>query len=200
MSSLGQDGMLISPKVIFKRFKMIEHGDLLNVHGIVIHQTDSGDALSTFNSYCENANGAHFLIGKDGRIYQTASLNKRCFHIGRFIKSKCIELKGSECKDSDLSKLLALDWLRRVKAIDRIERIKAYPYRFPVNSDSIGVELVGKHIDDKRYEATSVLQNTSLQWLIGELCTLFGTDKDDIYRHPEISYKHPGEAASATWE
>jgi N-acetyl-anhydromuramyl-L-alanine amidase AmpD len=200
MSSINKDGMLIDPKVILKRFKHIEHGNIVAVHGIVIHQTDSSNSHSSFGSYASSANGAHFLIAKDGLIYQTASLNKRCFHVGRLIKSKCLEIDKNKCKDPNLAKIMAMSWTQRIKAIDKIERQKTYPDRFPVNSDSIGIEIVGKHIDNKNYETLNLLQTNSLQWLIGELYIHFGLDKDDVFKHPTVSYKHPGEAASATWK
>lgn len=200
MSSIDKDGMLIDPKVILKRFKHIEHGNIAAVHGILVHQTDSSNAQSSFGSYAGSANGAHFLIAKDGLIYQTASLKKRCYHVGRLIKSKCLEIDKNKCKDPNLAKVMAMRWTQRIKAIDKIERQKTYPERFPVNSDSIGIEVVGKHIDKKKYESLNLLQTNSLQWLIGELYTHFGLDKDDVYKHPMVSYKHPGEAASATWK
>jgi N-acetyl-anhydromuramyl-L-alanine amidase AmpD len=200
MSSIDKDGMLIYPKVILKRFKHIEHGNIIAVHGIVIHQTDSSNAQSSFGSYAGSANGAHFLIAKDGLIYQTASLNKRCFHVGRLIKSKCLEIDKNKCKDPNLAKIMAMSWTQKIKAIDKIERQKIYPDRFPVNSDSIGIEIVGKHIDNKRYDSLNLLQTNSLQWLIGELYIHFGLDKDDVFKHPTVSYKNPGEASSATWK
>ena len=200
MSSIDKDGMLISPKVIQNRFAHLEHGDLMAIHGIVIHQTDSADAQSVFRSYCKSANGGHFLIAKSGLIYQTASLKKRCFHVGRLIKSKCLEISKGNCKDQNLAKISVMGWTRRIKAIDGIERQKKYPDRYPVNSDSIGVEIVGKHINDRQYEVVNLLQTNSLKWLVGELYKHFRLDSDDVYKHPEISYKNPGEAASATWQ
>ena len=200
MSSIDRDGMLISPNVIQKRFAHLEHGDLLAIHGVVVHQTDSLDAGSVFRSYCNSANGGHFLIAKTGLIYQTASLKKRCFHVGRLIKSKCLEISKNNCKDPSTAKISAMSWTRRIKAIDRIERQKNYPERFPVNSDSIGIEIVGKHMNDMQYEVINLLQTNSLKWLVGELYKHFGLDSDDVYKHPEISYKNPGEAASAIWK
>ncbi|WP_321573680.1 peptidoglycan recognition protein family protein [Nitrogeniibacter aestuarii] len=138
-------------------------------------------------------------MGKDGRIYQTASVKMRCYHVGRLIKSRCLQLKGSQCKDADLATAMTLSWAARIRAIDRIERQKDYPERFPVNSDSIGIELVGRHLDDTRFEALSAQQVDSLQWLLGQLYGHFELDGDDVFRHPDVSYKHPGEAASATW-
>ena len=58
----------ISPK--------IERMEMPKVNGLIIHQTQSPSVNSTLNSYAQDkANGAHFLIDKDGTIYQTASLN-----------------------------------------------------------------------------------------------------------------------------
>ena len=200
MSTVDKNGMLISPKVTSRRFPHIEHGPLNVVHGIIVHQTDSPNAQSTFSAYGKGGNGAHFLIAKNGAIYQTASLNKRCYHVGRRIRSKCLEISKNQCKDKNLAKLMVYSWSKRVAAIDEYERQKNYPDRFPVNSDSIGIELVGEHVDDKTYKSVTPLQNVSLQWLIGELYINFGLDKNDIYRHPTVSYKNPGEAAGAKWK
>jgi len=44
------------------------------------------------------------------------------------------------------------------------------------------------------------LQNQSFQWLVNELYVHFNLSSGDVYRHPQISYKNPGEASSAVWE
>ncbi|WP_460049479.1 N-acetylmuramoyl-L-alanine amidase [Sessilibacter sp. MAH2] len=78
--------------------------------------------------------------------------------------------------------------------------MKAYPDRYPLNSDSLGIEIVGNYdIKTKAYENVAPLQNQSLQWLIAELFMLFSITKADVYRHPEVSYKMPTEAGTATW-
>ena len=52
----------ISPK--------IERKEMPAVNGLVIHQTDSPTVSSTLNSYAlKGANGAHFLIDKDGTSF-----------------------------------------------------------------------------------------------------------------------------------
>ena len=52
----------ISPK--------IERKEMPAVNGLVIHQTDSPTVSSTLNSYVlKEANGAHFLIDKDGTSF-----------------------------------------------------------------------------------------------------------------------------------
>lgn len=202
---LSKDGMLDDPKITLKRFKQIEHGALESVHAIVVHQTDSKTEQETFNSYLHPTNtneatGAHFLITKNGVIYQTASLNKRCYHVGKYIKSKCLELKRENCSDEKKIQNSTIAWKAKKIAIDLAERNKDHPDRFPVNSDSVGIELVGKNTGEKSYQAVTPLQQASLQWLITELNILFSLKLEDIYRHPEVSYKNVGEAASATWK
>lgn len=200
MSSIDKDGMLIDARVQLQRYSHIEHGALGDVHAIVVHQADSSSAQSALNAYAGGGNGAHFLIAKDGRIIQTASLKMRCYHVGRRIKSRCLALHGSQCKDAGLAKAMSLSWAARIKEIDRIERQKTYPDRYPVNSDSIGIELVGRHVDDTAYEALTSQQLESLQWLLDQLYTHFSLDGGDVFKHPTVSYKHPGEAASAAWQ
>lgn len=51
MSFVNSDGMLISDKVILRRFNAIEHGDLHGVQALVVHQTDAPTAQHTFNGY-----------------------------------------------------------------------------------------------------------------------------------------------------
>lgn len=200
MSSIDKQGMLVDHRVILRRYAGMEQGPLSRVHAIVVHQTDAPTAQHTFNSYAAGGNGAHFLVDKSGQIYQTASINKRCFHVGRRIKSKCLAVSPSTCNSASMAKVLAMAWVQQIKAIDAHERAKSYPHRYPVNSDSIGIELVGKSVDPKRYESVTPLQNSALQWLIGELYNHFSLTSKDVYRHPEVSYKHPGEAQTATWK
>jgi len=62
-------GHVYADRIKVKIFSSIERGDLNQVNGIVVHQTNSPTASATFNSYANTgANGAHFLIDKDGTI------------------------------------------------------------------------------------------------------------------------------------
>ncbi|NWB29307.1 peptidoglycan recognition protein family protein [Pseudomonas gingeri] len=200
MSSIDSEGMLVDSRVIHRRFYTIEHGRLDGVHAIVVHQTDARTATHTFNAYGAGGGGAHFLIEKNGLIYQTASLKKRCYHVGRHIKSKCLTIDKKTCGTDEMAKIRAMPWVNQVRALDAHERAKPDPYRYPVNSDSVGVELVGRHVDVSRYEVVTPLQNSSLQWLVSDLYRHFSLTSSDVYRHPQISYKHPGEASSAVWK
>lgn len=200
MSTVDAQGMMNDARVTARRYATIEHGTLDAVRAIVLHQTDSQNAEPALAAYRTGPNGAHFLIDADGAVYQTTSLRRRCYHVGRLIRSRCLEIERSQCKDPELAKAKALGWTAQIKEIDRIERQKEYPARYPVNADAIGIELVGRHLDDSRYEAITTAQQVSLTWLIGELYLHFGIGAGDVFRHPEVSYKNPGEAAGATWE
>lgn len=200
MSTIDANGMLIDPRVISRRSSGIEHGALPKVLAIVVHQTDSSTAESSLNSYGDGGNGAHFLIDKNGQIYQTASLHSRCYHVGKLIKSKCLTVNKNTCHTAAMAKMLAMSWIQQINALDAHERAKSYPDRYPVNSEAIGIELVGLHIDEKTYEAVTAAQNTALQWLIDELYAQFNLKPADVYRHPTVSYKNPGEASSAIWK
>lgn len=63
-----------------------------------------------------------------------------------------------------------MKWRAQIEALNKNERARSYPDRYPVNSDSVGIEIVGRHIDDHHYQAVTPRQNLSLQWLITELC------------------------------
>jgi N-acetyl-anhydromuramyl-L-alanine amidase AmpD len=197
--AIDKEGILVHERVLARRFRSIEHGRLDEIRAIVVHQTDAPTAQHTFNGYLAGGNGAHFLIDKNGRIYQTASLYARCYHVGRYIKSKCLTVDKRRCSGKRMAQIMAMSWSAQVKALDAHERGKIYPDRYPINSDSIGIELVGKSTSARTYESVTAPQNFSLSWLIGELHGLFKTSSDDVYRHPDVSYKNPGEAGSAKW-
>lgn len=197
---LDSNGMLSHKRIHLRRFSGIEKGPLAQVRAIVVHQTDSNTETSTFAAYRSQDAGAHFLIAKDGTIYQTASVRSRCHHVGSRIRSRCLEMNGVNCQDAKLLKLKLLHWSARIDAINDHERQKAYPDRYPINDDSIGVELVGKSLDDGAYQAATPQQIQSLIWLVSALWSLFHIGPSDVYRHPEVSYKNPGEAASARWQ
>lgn len=195
---VSETGHVDHARVQLRIFAGIEHGAMHSVHGIIVHQTGGASAQSTFNSYGSSPYGAHFLIDKDGTIYQTASLTQRCWHVGN-LKARCVA--ESRCTPTELK---ALEGKAAGKGIGRVEAEKEWPDRYPGNSDSIGIELVGataKGSDGKEdiYEQLSDAQQTSLGWLIGKLRATYEVSLSEIFRHPEVSWKNPTEAESATW-
>ena len=184
-------GRVQSSKIQLAISRNIEAGDLSIIHGIVVHQTASATAQATLNGYkTPKANGAHFLIDKDGTIYQTASLYKKARHVG-FIKSRCMTEKS--CSPADLRRLKG----RRPGAeIGRVEIEKSFPNRYPSNADSIGVEIVSL-FRGGMFESITQEQQKSLRWLLDELTLTLRIHRSEIHRHSEISWKQESEAASA---
>ncbi|WP_175923246.1 peptidoglycan recognition protein family protein [Burkholderia latens] len=204
MLFISKQGHVDADHIQVKIFSEIERSPMTKVNGIVVHQTDSPTAESTFNGYRQKgANGAHFLIDKDGTIYQTASLLKRTNHVGK-LKSRCIITH--ECPAAELR--IASGMEHKYTKLSIHEHKKTWPNRYPSNNDSIGIELVGMSHDKdvpgterkvKVYEDVTEKQNSSLQWLIKELTETLYISSQEIYRHPQLSYKTPTEAATAKW-
>ena len=198
-----QDGKLIHAKVTLRIVSGIEKGPMSIVRAIVVHQTGGATAESTFTAYENGGNGAHFLISKDGRIYQTARVSQQCHHVGK-LKSRCLETKTCDAVEAKaIDGILhqkGKSYSQRVRELHQHELEKAYPSRYPSNEDSIGIELVGR-VDPKtkRYEPTTSLQDTSLKWLRMELQEHLMLASSEMFRHPEVSYKQPTEAESARW-
>ena len=155
MLFISKQGHVDAERVKVRIFPAIERGSLERVNGIIVHQTNGSTANSTFSSYQETgANGAHFLIDKDGTIYQTASLHKITNHVGK-LRSRCLEKKT--CPPVEIEKV------SRMKTTDRSrhEIKKAWPDRYPWNVDSIGIEIVGT-LKDNVYEAVNAHRMTPL--------------------------------------
>ena len=85
---------------------------------------------------------------------------------------------------------------RKIK-VSNYEKTKSYPNRYPINSDSIGIEVVGKYDDKtKRYPNATTKQLESLEQLVIVLLELFNINKTDIYAHAKIAYKNETEGVS----
>lgn len=169
-----------------------------------MHQTGSSNAASSFSSYNNGLNGAHFLIDKDGTIYQTARVNQVCWHVGN-VRSRCNELKTCSADElSDINSLLfkkGESYNVRIKNLSDHEKEKEYPERYPTNSDAVGIEIVGKFdVKSDTYDAVNQNQNSSLTWLVSVLQTCLQITANDIYRHSEVAYKQSSEAQLAQWK
>lgn len=197
-------GKLVHKNVTDKVVSGIEKGTLKEVHAIVVHQTGAATAGSSFSSYNAGNNGAHFLIDKDGTIYQTARIDQKCWHVGN-IRSRCQEMKT--CTPDELKELNALlfkkgeSYSARIRNVSQRETAKSYPERYPTNEDSIGIEIVGA-FDAKaqKYDSVNKEQNNSLSWLVEVLEAKFSLAEDDVYAHGKIGYKQPSEGSSAEWK
>lgn len=206
MLYIDADGYVDASRITRRIFAKLQHGRMDKVNGIVVHQTNAPTLQSTFNSYQQaGANGAHFIIDKDGTVYQTASLFRVTYHVGK-MRSRC--LITQKCEPAELKKVTQLENAWRTQAISDRERKKEWPDRFPANTDSIGIELVGasfekdpsdKNADDYIYEPVTEQQNASLKWLISELKDTLRIRTNEIFRHPDIARKTETEASTAKW-
>jgi N-acetylmuramoyl-L-alanine amidase len=197
---IDKDGMVSDPKVVPVRSTNIERGSMPVVHGIIVHQTGGGSAQSTLDSYKKvDANGAHFLIGKDGTIYQTASLNEKTWHVGK-LKARC--LAELSCSPADIKASQTFS----PTVENKREMAKPVPQRYPSNSDAIGIELVGAALPTPKdktqlvYEPVTKEQNESLAWLVKSLSTTLAVPTTEVFRHPDVSRKNPTEASTADWK
>ncbi|PCE30004.1 N-acetylmuramoyl-L-alanine amidase [Burkholderia ubonensis subsp. mesacidophila] len=194
---ISKQGHVDAERIKVKIFSTIERGQMSKVNGIVVHQTDGTTASSSFNSYAESgANGAHFLIDKNGAIYQTASVYKRTNHVG-LLKSRCLVEK--KCSPSEFKRMSHM--AGKYKKLSGVEYRRGFPDRYPGNADSIGIEIVGRmDRETEIYEVVNDKQNESLRWLVKELCETLGVSVAEIYKHPEVSYKKETEASTEKWE
>ena len=199
MLFVDKNGLVDATRITVKRFRTIERGDMDKVNGIVVHQTGGSTAESAFNSYqSAGANGAHFLIDKEDKIYQTASLFKVTNHVGN-IRSRCYMEK--KCTPSEISTIRP--FLNKYKKLSHLEQKKSYPERYPANFDSLGIEVVGKPVsgegENAIYETVNDAQNSALKWLVYELSDTLKISMSEVFRHPEVSYKVKTEAGTAKW-
>jgi N-acetyl-anhydromuramyl-L-alanine amidase AmpD len=69
MLLIDTNGIVINSRINRALRPTIERGHMKAVHGIIVHQTGGATAQSAFESYKNpSANGAHFLIDRDGTI------------------------------------------------------------------------------------------------------------------------------------
>lgn len=199
MFIIDNNGRAVHKDIKLKINPLIEKKPMHSVKGIIVHQTGASTAQSSFTSYNAGGAGAHFLIDKDGTIYQTASLNKQTWHVGK-LKARC--LAEMSCTTAELKLLQTFNPSKTHKR----EIAKQVPFRYPSNEDSIGIEIVGQALplnepdpDKRTYEALTKDQTVSLQWLIQQLASSLKIPLTEIFRHPTVSYKNKTEAATATW-
>ncbi|WP_181882450.1 peptidoglycan recognition protein family protein [Helicobacter didelphidarum] len=159
---------------------------------IVLHRTNSPTAKSTLNHWDTSLYGAHFLIDKDGTIYQCASLHQWTQHVGD-IRSR---VEVEKTWDTNEKMLIENMWKEKTSysarktKVSNYEKKKPYPNRYPISSDSIGIEVVGEYDDNtKRYPNATLKQLGRLEQLVRVLFELYHINKTDLYAHAKIAYK-----------
>lgn len=182
-----RDGIIQSPRVNVRIYPSLEHGELKTVSGLIVHQTSNNFISKTTIQYLSGQKtGTHFLIGFDGSIIQTARISQICRHVG-FIRSRCqvlhtcspAEKKSYESIEKDNNKHEAQ------RLIYKNESTKTAPQLFPMNEDSIGIEVVGapktSKSGDLYYGAGTMEQDIASTWLVKELVSTIILRGDEIY-------------------
>ncbi len=193
------NGIIVDKRIIAKRFNSIEHGNISKVKSIVLHRTAGSSATSSLNGYASGQKtGAHFLIANDGTIYQTASLEQLCWHVG-ILYSRCKDEKSCDPKElitvNSLLHQKGFSFSKRVKNVSHHELGKTYPLRYPSNNDSIGIEVVGRYNHATNiFERPTNKQFESLKWLVKILLKEFSLVlNNDVYAHGVIARKKKAE-------
>jgi len=189
------NGIIIDSRITAKVSSSIEHGNINKVKSIVLHRTAGSSATSSLNGYASGQKtGAHFLIAKDGTIYQTASLDQLCWHVGT-LYARCSVEKSCDPKElKTINSLLhqkGFKFSDRVKNVSQHETRKAYPIRYPANSDSLGIEVVGRYNKTtSMFETPTDKQFESIKWLVETLLKEYSLDLNkDVYAHGVIARK-----------
>lgn len=181
-------GYVQNAAFVFRQIPALEHGPLPDIRAIVLHRTDSSTSASAFRAF-ERGIGTHFVVDKDGTVYQTASLNHKTWHVGK-IRSRC-EADGS-CEPSEAAALRKMSFSQK----HGYEKSKPYPQRYPMNEDSVGIETVADYDPQtSTWDAATAAQAESIRALVYLLKREYGLSESDIYEHDRISYKTAGEGA-----
>lgn len=201
MLMVDKDGWVNNPKITKEHRSAIEHSPIHVVNAVALHRTDSGSATSVLNAWKTRKEGAHFLISENGKIFQTASLKKQCWHVGK-LYARCVTV--SSCSDEDKSAMEAIlhkkdiNWGKKFSLITKRELIKDYPLRFPHNHDSLGVEIVGvMSRTSEIYEIPNKPQLDSLFWLLDKIISTYRISVKDIYAHGKIAHKDKNKSEGA---
>lgn len=193
MLVIDEDGMANDPRIAKKRCETIEHGLLATVNAVVSHRTGTVNAVSVLNAWETQPYGTHFLISEIGDIFQTASLNQQCWHVGK-LYSRCRSVFSCNEEDAKVMEEILhkknTSWGEKFRLITKNELKKAYPLRFPHNHDSLGIEIAGQPSKSiEIYESPNKRQLNSLFWLLDQIIATFRISIKDIYAHGKIAHK-----------
>ena len=195
---LDEEGYLKKEYITKKKVNDIDKNDVDGFNAIVLHRTDGSSAEGAINSFEKNNLGTHFLVDKDGTVYQLTTLDKNTTHVGN-IKSKSQQEKTMTTADkTEISKIQKekTSYSDYVKKLNDYENKKNYPDRYPTSLDSVGIEVVGKYDKVlKQWELAPQIQLNSVNTLVQDLMKLYSFNSNDIYHHDVISYKTKGEGA-----
>ena len=185
---VDEKGYIQNGGLIFKPVPALHEGPITGPHAVVLHRPVTRSANGTLASFARGI-GTHFVVDLDGTIYQAASLKSYTSHVGPILPRCLAEGSCSPEETKLLAKLGPMPGHRH-------EKLKDYPLRYPMNSDSVGIEVVGTYsYDAKQWDAATDAQKKAVSSLIGILKREYSLTDADVYEHDKISRKTPGEGA-----
>jgi hypothetical protein len=188
----------------------LEKSPIRGYKGIIVHQTGDSAVVPVANviKYWARTKGSgtHFIIDRNGTVYQTASIKFQCWHVGK-LRPRCkLPADQDPARPSPAPSCPypyygpSMTSAQR-DAISSAEAARSVPARFPSNSDSIGIEVMAAAPPPgHKYEAASAAQNLSLKWLVQSLIATFKIDPREVWRHPVASYKEAEECRTCQWK
>lgn len=170
-----KNGVLDDPKVAQEIISVIERGamDVKKIQAIVLHQTHGFNAAGAIKGWKEGRKtkkgtkfypGTHFVIDRgSGTVVENGKTYSYTGIDGKITQTARVNQKCSH-----------------------VMKLKSKLY--PTNSNSIGIELVGRWTEADGYSDSSVAQIESATWLVTTLISLIGSiETDDLYAHGVIS-------------
>lgn len=184
-----KDGFFKHSSIVNKRIPGLELATMDKVNAIILHRTATQNLKGTLRGFAERKIGTHFLVDYDGKIYQTAGIDKITAHVGE-IRPRCV--KNKTATPEELEEFKEIGWSPLKVHYHEIK--KNYPERYPYNSDAIGIEVMGGYDKGKnKWEKLTPKQIKSVKFLVNLLKSKCNLTENDIYAHEDISYKTENE-------
>lgn len=159
--------MINHPLITQNKIGNLERGSSSFIKaGVVLHRTVSSTGSSALNNF-KTGVGTHFLVDRDGTIYQTASLNKKTSH-----------LRESQLLNSDLSNANTIG----IEVVGMPLDINGKP---TLTSSEVA-----------SWEDITPGQASSVGFLVNSLIKTFKLNNNQIFNHEDIQPKTEGEGGT----
>jgi len=154
--------------------------------GIILHYTAWGKATETVNYFCSAGAkaSAHFVIDRDGTVFQTVSLNNRAWHAGR--SEIVIDGKKYKKLNNHFFGIELANWgLLKQRGL----KLYCWPPLSPDGKPKYRVEFHGEyiHLENNFWEKYPKEQIQSLARLCRFLMCNFNFDERMIVGHSDVA-------------
>ena len=150
--------------------------------GVVVHYTAGGNVAGTHQSLQDSGFGYHFIIGRNGTVYQLASFEERVSHAGKSVWNGYKNLN-----DHFLGIAIASYGLLK----ERNGKFYAWPndYNFELDPKNHRISFRQGNLDNsvRVWEGATDSQVKELEKLLGWLIAYMNIKPDNICGHDECS-------------